>query len=113
MSYPGGYDPTIHEAHGGHAPPPAQVPHPGGYPVGYPQAGYPAQQPQVVYVQAPAQPQQQYKGSVTKTRPPFPHGKHIRWSFLSVGMWLVVGYPFAYLWHRVGPTKAVSTTTFV
>lgn len=43
------------------------------------------------------------------TRPPFPHGKHIRWSAATLGVWLVTGYPLAYVWHRFGPTKSVTT----
>lgn len=112
MSYPGGYDPTIHEAPGGTMPPPQPQQH-YGQPM---QSGpYPPQAPQVVVVHAAAPVQQgpQYKGSVTKTRPPFPHGKHIKWSIYSFGMWLFLGYPLAYFWHRVGPSKAVSKTTFV
>lgn len=45
------------------------------------------------------------------TRPPFPHGKHIRWSFFTGGAWMVLGYLPLYLWHRFGPTKAVTTGT--
>ncbi len=113
MSYPGGYDPSTHHAHGGQMPPPQQQ-WPGGYQASpqqpYSQHGYPPPQPQYW---APQQPiPQQFTGSTTKTRPPFPHGQHIRWSFLSVGIWLIIGYPWAYLWHRYGPTKAVSHTRF-
>lgn len=42
------------------------------------------------------------------TRPPFPHGKHVKWTLLTGGMWLL-GYGIAYLVHRYGPTKAVTT----
>jgi hypothetical protein len=42
------------------------------------------------------------------TRPPFPHGKHIGLTFMTLGMWLPV-YGIAYTWHRFGPTKSVTT----
>jgi hypothetical protein len=108
MTYPGGYNPSTHQP--GVVPPPPQqqwAPQPP------PQAYYPRQQPAAPYPyqQQPVQPQ--YTGAVTVTRPPFPHGKHIRWSVVTIGIWAVTGYPVAYLWHRFGPTKAVSHTRFV
>lgn len=42
------------------------------------------------------------------TRPPFRHGKHLKWVFLTGGAWLL-GYSVCYLVHRFGPTKAVTT----
>ncbi len=44
---------------------------------------------------------------VVKTRPPFPHGKHIRRMGATLMMWAPF-YLGAYLWHRFGPTKSVS-----
>lgn len=42
------------------------------------------------------------------TRPPFRHGKHLKWVFLTGGVW-TLGYGVVYLLHRFGPTKAVTT----
>jgi hypothetical protein len=83
-SQPSRYSPSAHEVPGAYAPPPYGQP---------PQwLGFPAPVP-YWYGYAPQPP---YPGSVTRTRPPFPHGRHIRWSIYSFGK---------YLWHRLGPTK--------
>lgn len=117
MTYPGGYNPNI-QAPGAYLPPPqAQWAPPQQQPAqGYPtQPGYPQQQPMVQYNVTSytyQEPQAHYSGAVTKTRPPFPHGKHIRWTVMSLGVWSI-GYGIAYAWHRLGPTKAVSHTRYV
>ena len=81
----------------------------------YPAPGYyyqppPQPYPPQVYYAPPAQPQPAVVRLIT--RPPFPHGKHIKWSIYSLLLWAVTGYPICYLAHRFGPTKAVTTGTF-
>lgn len=82
-----------------------------------PAPGYYLQPSQPYYYPHPVQPQPPVQPVAAAqmriiTRPPFPHGKHIRWSIFSAGAWLVMGYLPAYCWHRFGPTKAVTTGTF-
>jgi hypothetical protein len=73
---------------------------------------YRQQQPQTYYSAPQQMPQPVATQMRIITRPPFPHGKHIRWSIQSLGLWAVTGYWMAYTWHRFGPTKAVTTGTF-
>lgn len=114
MSQPGWQPPQRPHQQPGYPP---QQPYPGHVQPGQYNAGqaYQAYQPPPIPYAPTVQPtvQPAYSGAVTKTRPPFPHGKHIRWTIFSLGIWGVIGYPWAYCWHRFGPTKAVSTTRFV
>jgi hypothetical protein len=50
--------------------------------------------------------------AVTRTRRPFDHSKHIKWTVLTCGIWGFMGYLPAWCWNRFGPEKAVSVTHF-